>query len=410
MSVVSRLSGAAFGTHIADQTALVGAPLIAAVAFDAAPEVIGILVACQSAAHLLGSIPMGMLVDRGQLRRLAIASALISWIGFGVATASVVLGLLSLFGTAIAFAGFGTVLFGLTSLSIVPCVTTAETLAQANAALELPRAASSFVVPLFIGLLFATLPTWGVLVIAMTGSVLAYVHAYQLPTFDVVPKKKEPIRSQIRAGGAFLLRHPLLRSIALCSLFWNLAFAALLVVLVPAIRDMWMFAPGAFGVALAAFGLGAVLGSWMSVRVSNLVAPSAILLFGPASSVLAIGALLLLNPTSSELWLYTCLVLLGFGPFMWLIAQNSVRQIVSPSDMLGRVNAVIQTTIYGVRPLGALLGGSVAGAYGPQVGLTLAVALFFLSFCAAALSGLRRIRSYAALHQETCDRSMQLSG
>ena len=56
MSVIHRLAGAAYGTHLGDQIALVSVPLVAALAFNASAELIGLLVACQSMAHLLGSM------------------------------------------------------------------------------------------------------------------------------------------------------------------------------------------------------------------------------------------------------------------------------------------------------------------------------------------------------------------
>jgi len=397
MSVLYRLSGAAFGTHIADQTALVAVPLVAALSFGAPPELVGLLVACQSSAHLIGSIPFGILVDQGQLRTLAITSALISLIGFGAATVFVVLGLLPGFGIAITLAGIGVVLFGLTSLSIVPRVTDATTLPRANAALELTRAISSCAIPLIIGLIFVEVPAWSILAFAMTGSIVALIFTATLPTFDIVPKAKDQMIAQIHEGGVYLTTHPLLRPIALCALFWNFAFAALIVVLVSAIQSVWLFDPGAFGIALAAFGLGGILGSWLAGRVSNIFPPYVILLFGPGSSVLAASGLLFLHPDAAVVWLYACLLLLGFGPFMWLVAQNSVRQLVSPPEMLGRVNAIIQTTIYGVRPVGALVGGLVAGWFGPKTGLAMIVTMFVLSFGASAFSDLRRVQSYAAL-------------
>ena len=86
--------------------------------------------------------------------------------------------------------------------------------------------------------------------------------------------------------------------------------------------------------------------------------------------------------------------LLGFGPSMWLTTQNSVRQLVTPAAMLGRVNAVIQTAIYGVRPLGALLGGAVAGAGSPRTALALVTLAYGGSFAAALFSRLRTVRRY----------------
>ena len=111
MSTVRRLTGAAYGIHLADQIALVAVPLVAALAFDASAEVIGILVACQSMAHLLGSIPFGIMVDSAQQRSLAIAATLVSIVGSFGAAASVLVGNVLAFGAAITLAGFGAVLF-----------------------------------------------------------------------------------------------------------------------------------------------------------------------------------------------------------------------------------------------------------------------------------------------------------
>ncbi len=82
---------------------------------------------------------------------------------------------------------------------------------------------------------------------------------------------------------------------------------------------------------------------------------------------------------------------------MWLVSQNAVRQLVSPPLILGRVNAVIQTAIYGVRPIGALIGGLVAGQAGPMAGLGLVVGAFGLSFAVSLFSDLRSIGSYRSL-------------
>ena len=69
MSVVTRLQIAGCGMHLADQIALIGVPLAAALAFGASAEVIGVLVACQSLAHLLGSIPAYWEAGKQQMYR-----------------------------------------------------------------------------------------------------------------------------------------------------------------------------------------------------------------------------------------------------------------------------------------------------------------------------------------------------
>ena len=103
MSPLTPLIRAAYGLHIADQIALVSVPLVAALVFDAPAPVIGALIACRSLAHLLGSVPFGILVDAVQLRALAMIAAGISLFGFGAAAFAVAFGSLIGFGCAITF-------------------------------------------------------------------------------------------------------------------------------------------------------------------------------------------------------------------------------------------------------------------------------------------------------------------
>lgn len=400
METISRLTGAAYGVHLSDQVALVSVPLIASLVFNASPEVIGILVACQSMAHLVGSIPFGILVDSIQQRNLTIAAGLVSLTGFSGAVVAIILGSIVLFGAAVTIAGFGVVLFVLAALSILPKISARERLAKANAAIEVPRAFASFVVPLLVGLYFTAVSPILIIMIAVIASLVALAFTITLPAVEMQPPAKSPVVKRIVEGGAYVFRHRLLLPISLCAIFWNLAFAALLVVLVPVIRQVYVMDPGAFGIGLSAFGLASILGTCVMGRFSDRIAPNLILLFGPASSVVAAIGMALIPAGSSPVLFYACAFLLGFGPSMWLVTQNSVRQLVTPSERLGRVNAVIQTAIYGIRPLGALAGGLVAGGFGPQTGLLFVVLAYGASFLAALFSDLRRVRNYSELSSD----------
>lgn len=397
MPIIHRLVTAAYGIHFADQIAIVAVPLIAVFVFDASPQVLGMLVAGQSMAHLVGTLPFGVLADQKQLRSLVIASALISLVGFGIALLGIVLSTVLLFGTGITIAGFGVVLFVLTALSIVPRTVGTTALAATNAKVEIPRAFCSFAVPLVLGLLIFNLASWILFAVACIGAIWALIFSFGLPKFEVALRPRNPIHQQVYEGGLLVLRNRLLLPIALCAVCWNLAFAVLFVIIVPVIKDIYLFDPGSFGIAMAAFGLAAVAGTWFAGRLAQSIPPFMLLVFGPGSSAVAVAGLLLISPESSEVWLYICFFCLSFGPAMWQVVQNSVRQLVAPPGLLGRVNAVIQTAIYGVRPLGAVIGGLVANSQGLGFALVLAISGFFASFCVALFSDMRTVRSYADL-------------
>ncbi|MEQ8587611.1 MAG: MFS transporter [Thalassobaculaceae bacterium] len=151
MSVIGRLQLAGCGLHVADQIALVGVPVVAALAFDASPKTLGVLVACQSLAHLLGSLPSGLIVDRRAPRPVAIGAVVVAMLGAAGAAVGVATDTIVAFGAGVTAAGFGLVLFTLAALSVLPRAVPAEALAQANARIELPRTAASFAVPLALG-------------------------------------------------------------------------------------------------------------------------------------------------------------------------------------------------------------------------------------------------------------------
>jgi MFS family permease len=67
--------------------------------------------------------------------------------------------------------------------------------------------------------------------------------------------------------------------------------------------------------------------------------------------------------------------LLGAGPILWVISTTTLRQSVTPPQLLGRVSA-INIMSYGARPLGASLGALVGGVFGAEACLCLAVIIF----------------------------------
>lgn len=111
------------------------------------------------------------------------------------------------------------------------------------------------------------------------------------------------------------------------------------------------------------------------------------IVLGPLVSVLAqftmVSTLLLL----SRRLLGLAFFLFGAGPILWTISSTTLRRTVTPHAMLSRVSAIFVTGGWGVRPLGAALGGLVGATWGEPACLVLAMAGFVLQ---AWWSGPRR--------------------
>jgi len=393
MKPFTALLGAAAGTHAADQMALATLPLTATLVLGAGPDLLGLLVATQSAAWLLVSLPAGAWIDQLPRRRLLIVALALGLAASIAAVAAAATGFVFLLGLAAIAGASGTVVYVLTSVSLLPSLVPAGDLSRANARLELARAIVSLGAPFVAGLLAQYLsPTWGY-VLAALGAALALGCVFALPRGTAPAAGNRPsLAEAIRIGTAFVIRHELLRGISLCAIFWNFAFTALLAIWAPLALGLLGLDPARMGLAQSAYGAGLVLGALIAPIAARELPPFVTLIFGPAVSVVA-AALFLAAPTSNGFLLPAFgFFLVGFGPMLWLICQTTVRQLVTPTQLMGRVNATVQTAIYGVRPLGALAGGLVAAQAGLQVALMMIAISFVLSTLVIVLSPLGRMR------------------
>jgi predicted MFS family arabinose efflux permease len=394
MKPFTALLGAAAGTHAADQMALATLPLTATLVLGAGPDLLGLLVAAQSAAWLLVSLPAGTWIDRMPRRRMLIVALALGLTASLVAVAAAATGQVLLLGLAAIAGASGTVVYVLTSVSLLPSLVAPGDLPRSNARLELARAVVSLAAPFVAGLLAQHLsPTWGYALAAL-GAGLALLCVLALPE-GTAPKtgaERPTLASAIRIGAVFVVRNELLRGISLCAICWNFAFFALLTIWAPLALGPLGLDPAHMGLAQSTYGAGLILGALAAPLCARRLPPFVTLIFGPAVSVVS-AVLFLAAPSGNGFALAAAgYFLVGFGPMLWLICQTTVRQLVTPSALMGRVNATVQTAIYGVRPLGALAGGFVAAQAGLHAALLLIAVAFALSTLVIVLSPLARLR------------------
>jgi predicted MFS family arabinose efflux permease len=73
------------------------------------------------------------------------------------------------------------------------------------------------------------------------------------------------------------------------------------------------------------------------------------------------------------------MALLGLMGMVWNVNQVTLMQQRSPAAMVGRVSSAFRTASTSGAPVGALLGGAVAGAYGLNGPALFAAVLFGLA-------------------------------
>ena len=201
------------------------------------------------------------------------------------------------------------------------------------------------------------------------------------------------VRADIAEGMRFLVRHRVLRTLAVMVGVSNLASSATGAVLV-----LWAVGPlsamglteAQYGLLLTALAVGAVLGSLVATRVAARLGRTATLAISIVTSTLALAAPAL----TTDGWLVAgANALAGFGVAVWNVVTVSLRQRLTPDALLGRVNSAYRLLAWGTVPLGAGLGGLVGETWGLRWAFVLAA---LVSLTTLALLPLVRERADGA--------------
>ncbi|POR47985.1 MFS transporter [Bosea psychrotolerans] len=360
---------------------------LAATQGGASPRLVGLLVAAQSAAWLLVSLPAGVFADRIAPRSLVMLGGGLMLAGSLMGAGLLALGLVGWpLGLSTFIAASGPVVIALSIFVLLPRMVAVSTLPRANGRLELGRACFSLAAPLIAGWAVAHgVGGLGLVICALAGLVVL-VAATRLPGDRPPAQPRQRLHRAIAEGGAFVARHPYLRPIALCAIGWNMAFFAFLAIVTPYAARILLLAPETIGLASSVYGAGLIAGALSGPALIARLPTGLLLVFGPASSLLGVGLLALAPASLGWPALALAFFLFGFGPILWFITQTSLRQAVTPQALLGRVSATLTTAMYGMRPVGALAGGLAGEWLGLQTAMLLPVGLFALSTLAILAS------------------------
>lgn len=179
------------------------------------------------------------------------------------------------------------------------------------------------------------------------------------------PGKRHPaLWSDVGTAIGFVLRDRYLRVLMANTAFANLFLSgmqALMVVFLIRTADVGPWGVGAITIAISVGGgFGALLAPRLSRRLGS---ARALLVSTPVTGFFG----LLLPLAGHGVWLALALI----GVMAWsvgVVTKNviggSFRQAYCPPEMLGRVATSIRFVIFGVMPIGSLLGGVLATAFG----------------------------------------------
>ncbi|MDT9595270.1 MFS transporter [Nocardioides zeae] len=361
-----------------------------------------LMAAAETAPYLLLGLPAGALVDRWNRRRVLVGAGL----GAGLLLATIplaeVAGALTyphllVVGLAVAalFVFADAAAFG-----VVPQMVGRARVASATSTLVTVGTAISVVGPLVAGVLVAVLPAALVIGVDAACHVVAAAVVARLrwPGSEErgVRTAGATLRTDMVEGLRYLVRQPVVRAFTFVGIGCSLAGGAVagLVVVVgvelvgltaQSPRIGWLYAAGAVGTFAASLALP---------RLQARVGVGAITTAGFA---LGTAALLLVAGSGGLVVALVGLGLFHLASTTIIVNGIVVRQVVTPDALQSRVNTTARMIAWGGSPLGAALGGVLAGAAGVEWALRAAALALVVGLCGAVAAGVPRFGRLAAL-------------
>ena len=392
-----------FGTQIS----LLALPLVAIDVLHVSAFKVAALTTVEFLPFLLVSLPAGVWVDRLPRRPILIAGDLARaglLASIPIAYAMDVLTIWQLYGVGF-FVGIATVFFDIAYQSYLPALVERQQIIDGNAKLEISRSAAQLGGPGIAGLLVGWLRAPAAILVdavSFLGSAffIFSIRKLELSQADRAPRRK--MRTELREGLSYVLRHPYLKNIAACTALFNffglMGFAVLLVFA----RRQLHLSPQAIGLAFTLSNFGPLVAAISANRIFARVGVGRTII---ASSILG-GPMFLLIPFAPHgqaalALLIPAMLVGGFMGVVYNIAQVSLRQAITPERIQGRMNSVMRFIVWGAIPLGSFTGGVLSSVIGLKTTLIVSGVGCSFAFLPVLFSPVRSVREMPEpLHEE----------
>jgi MFS family permease len=352
---------------LGDTVSELALPLVAVLIVQAGPAEMGYLTAAALVPNLLFSLLAGAWADRRPYKRhIMIFADLGRFLALLAVPVLYLLDVLTLPHLYVVAFGVGTmsVLFEVCRTTLFVSLVSKEEYLSANALINGSRA-FAYVSGASAGGLLVQVFTAP---LALLVDAVSYLYSAVMLT-RIKPVEPPPAQERglgLRRGLSFIARSPILRYGLLASTTLNLfnyMFSALIILYATVYLHI---SPAVLGIGIGLASIGALIGAAIARRLADRIG------VGPALvlSYILFPAPLILVPLADGpqplilAMLFTAEFLSGLGVMILDIVGGSIYLSAVPDDLRARVAGAQRTINYGIRPIGALVGGALGASLG----------------------------------------------
>ena len=381
-------------------------PLLAALTLHATAQQMGFLRAAEFIPFLILTLPAGVWADLGIRRSLMIFSNLIRGVVIIFVPLAITLGwahLEVLYAVMLVMGSFK-VIFEMAYQTYIPEIVERHTLVNANSKIMMSYALGQSAGPGLAGLMVEILGAPLAVLADSLGFFLCAGCLFKIKHQEVkVVQHQSNVWRQIAEGFRYVGRERHIRALLWLVTINNFFMNAIMALIVLYGTREIGFRPGIFGLAVSVGGFGAVIGSVFAQRLGARLGPGPFVIYACGLTSLASFCFPLIS-RPDHLGIFclaaTYFALSAAGAAVTVFAWT-IRQSITPSDLLGKMNGAFRFCVTGIMPFGALFGGWLGSLIGIRSTLLVGAVGLLLSCAAASFSHLRHLK---ALPQHQIDR------
>lgn len=383
----NRMWTASIVSNLADGVLGAAAPLLAITLTDNT-VLISAIGAMVMLPWLFFAIPIGALVDRLDRRFILAGANAIRSVVIGSLALSIATDFINIYQLLVAafIIGLCEVAADTTSQSLIPQILDKEHFEKGNSRLQISETIiQGFIGSPLSGFLYAIaiyLPfffnSFGY-VVSATLALSIPIKYLQDVRNDDAKKVERHFFEEMKFGISYLFNHKALRRIVITTSAIGVCYSLSTSTIVLFMVEELDLPKPLFGVVLTIQGIGALLGGIVAPKASKRFGRSRVMTFGIFFSSVTI----LLQGFSPNIYVFVALATFGgFCISQWNILLMATYQTVIPNELYGRIHGTRRTLVWGMMPIGSLIGGVLAhfGLRIPMfVGGTIATAISFFS-------------------------------
>lgn len=392
----------------------VALPMTAVVVLGASPVQMGLLGAVSFLPHLVLGLPSGVWVDRLSYRRVIVGADLVAAATLTAVPVLAATGLLQMWQlyVVVVITGICSLFSVIAGQSFAPVLVPRGELLAANGAFALSNSVVATTGNALGGVLVQLITAPIAIAVDAASFLLSAVSKARITitgrSTDTEPAS-ESIFSGIWGGMRAAFEHPALRATTIAATVGALAgqMQGVIVVLY-LVRTLGLTA-GLVGLTIAASGIAGILGAAIGIPITGRLGNGPAFIVGMTLSSLA-GLVMAAAGSPVALVLpvvFLAQLLRGWGPTLYGINQQTIRQVLVPPQLLARTQATWRFLVYGMQPIGALLGGTLGGLLGFRATLVISSLIMLTGTTFALFSPLRTLRQLPTETTASASASLQ---